>query len=102
VPSLWRHIVGQKAGDTLELYVDGELVGTSPATDEEDQGTTPCRLLIGRLKQRSVLPFTSEIRAFEGRLDELAVYDRALTPEEIELRARLGEKETRRLAEGEK
>jgi hypothetical protein len=87
VPSLWHHVVGQKSGDTLELYVDGECVGTSPAKlnakDPEDTATTLCRLFVGRLKQRSQPPHTGEIRAFEGRLDELAVYDRPLTPEEI-------------------
>ena len=93
VPSLWHHVVGQKSGGTLELYVDGEQVGTSPvklnAQNADDVATTACRLLVGRLKQRSQLPFTNEIRAFEGRLDELAVYDRALTPDEIRRHARL-------------
>jgi hypothetical protein len=92
VPSLWHHIVGQKSGDVLELYVDGECVGTTPAkADEPGDGavTTACRLLVGRLKQRSGPPFASEIRAFEGRLDELAVYDHPLTPEEIRRHAKL-------------
>jgi hypothetical protein len=88
VSSLWHHIVGQKSGDTLELYVDGECVGTSPVKPDASDAalTTPCRLLVGRLKQRSVIP--SEIRAFEGQLDELAVYDRPLTLEEIRRHAR--------------
>jgi hypothetical protein len=93
VPSLWHHIVGQKAGDRLELYVDGEQVGTSPAKlnaeDDDDAATMACQLLVGRLKQRSGPPFTNEIRAFEGRLDELAVYDRALSPDGIRRHARL-------------
>jgi hypothetical protein len=87
VPSLWHHVVGQKSGDTLELYVDGERVGTTPArpeaTDPPDRKTVPCRLLVGRLKRKSRLPWTNEVRAFEGRLGELAVYDRPLTLEEI-------------------
>jgi hypothetical protein len=93
VPSRWHHIVGQKAGDTLELYVDGERVGTSPAKlnakDPNDPATTACRLLVGRLKQRSGPQYTNEIRAFEGRLDELAVYNRPLRPEEIQRHASL-------------
>jgi hypothetical protein len=91
VPSGWHHIVGQKSGDTLELYVDGECVGTSPArlnAGDAEVATTPCLVLVGRLKRRS-LPRSSEIRAFEGRLDELAVYDRPLTPEEIRRHARM-------------
>jgi hypothetical protein len=99
VPSLWHHVVGQKAGGTLELYVDGECVGTSPAKlnaqDATDPATTACRLLVGRLKQKGRSPDTSEIRAFEGRLDELAVYDRPLTPDEIRAHAAFGDR-TRR------
>jgi hypothetical protein len=91
VPSGWHHFVGQKSSDTLELYVDGECISTSPAKlnakAPDDPATTPCRLIVGRLKRRSLLP--SEIRAFEGRLDELAVYDRPLTPEEIRRHAAL-------------
>jgi hypothetical protein len=92
VPSLWHHIVGQKVGDTLVLYVDGELVGSSHGPlnshDPDDASTTPCTLLVGCLKQHG-LP--NEIRAFEGRLGELAVYERALTAEEIRRHARLGQ-----------
>jgi hypothetical protein len=93
VPSLWHHVVGQKSGDTLELYVDGKCIGTTPAKLNEDRpddaATTACRLLVGRLKRRPLPPHVSEIRAFEGRLDELAVYDRPLTPEEIRRHAGL-------------
>jgi hypothetical protein len=93
VPSLWRHVVGQKTGEMLELYVDGELVGSTPAKSKargaDDPATAACRLLVGRLKQRSNPPFFSEVRAFEGRLDELAVYDRPLSAEEIRRHARL-------------
>jgi hypothetical protein len=91
VPSLWHHVVGQKSGDTLELYVDGEQVGTSPAklnADTPEDATTPCRLLVGRLKQFSLPPHMSEVRPFEGRLDELAVYDHPLSLEEIRRHAR--------------
>jgi hypothetical protein len=88
-----REDVGRKAGDTIELYVDGERVGTSPTKpgpgDPQAGGTTPCRPLVGRLKQRSHPPFIQEVRPFEGRLDELAVYDHPLSPEEIRQHARL-------------
>jgi hypothetical protein len=86
VPSLWHHVVGQKSGDTLELYVDGEPVGTSPArlnADSPEDATTACRLLVGRLKVFNQPPPMSEVRPFEGRLDELAVYDHPLSLEEI-------------------
>ncbi len=91
VASLWHHVVGQKSGDTVEVFVDGDRVGNSPApADAGGAVTTPCRLLVGRLKERSVPPHMSEIRPFEGRLDELAVYDHPLSPEEIRRHAHLG------------
>jgi hypothetical protein len=85
VPSQWHHVVGQKSGDILQLYVDGELVGTSPARFNfaDPDGTAQCRVLVGRLKQLSIRPHYSEIRPFEGRLDELAIYDRPLSDAEI-------------------
>jgi hypothetical protein len=93
VPCLWHHVVGQKSGTTVELYVDGVRVGTSPANpdaaDPADPTTTACRLLVGRLKRRSLPPRMSEIRPFEGRLDEVALYDRPLRPEEISRHAGL-------------
>jgi hypothetical protein len=87
VPCFWHHIVGQKAGQTLELYVDGEPVGTSPASPDADgpdgPATTACSLIVGRLKRWSLPSRISEVRPFEGRLDELAIYDHPLTPREI-------------------
>jgi hypothetical protein len=90
VPAGWHHIVGQKAGDILELYIDGELVGTSPAPlNANGLGTTECRLLVGRLKLHPRNELV-EMRPFEGRIDELAVYDRPLTAQEIRAHAKLG------------
>ena len=77
---------------------DGCLRGSSgtqqlyfcPVSQRPDpDGTTPCQVLVGRLKQRSVPPNFTEIRPFEGRLDELAIYDRPLTVEEIRRHAAL-------------
>jgi hypothetical protein len=91
LPSGWHHVVGQKVGDTLELYIDGELVGTSSAPLNADRGdaSAPCRLLVGRLKLH---PRTEpiEIRPFVGRLAELAVYERPLTIDEIRAHTALG------------
>jgi hypothetical protein len=92
IPALWHHVVGQKAGETQELYIDGRLVASSPAAPnppDPDAVTTPCWLLVGRLKQRSLPPATGQIRPFEGRIDELAVYERPLAPEEIRRHSKL-------------
>ncbi len=91
MPALWHHLVGQKAGDSQELYIDGRLVASSPAVPNPPDGaavTTPCWLLVGRLKQQPLPPQTFQIRPFEGRIDELAVYERPLTVEEIRRHAK--------------
>src|SRR5262249_48850381 len=80
VPYRWHHLVARKVQDRLELYMDGDLVGTAPA--EPGEGTTHCRLMVGRLKYGAQTRL-DQIRPFVGRLDELAVYDHPLSPEDI-------------------
>ena len=76
---VWHHVVGQNNGGDAQLFIDGALVGMSGAA--EGGSTTPCRLLVGRLKLEPV--DQKDARPFEGRIGELAVYDHPLTPEEI-------------------
>jgi hypothetical protein len=87
IPYRWHHLVAQKIGGRLELYVDGEIGGTALADPAPE--TTACRLLVGRLKL-DPQPDLYQIRPFVGRLDELAVYDHPLTPAEIRRHHELG------------
>jgi hypothetical protein len=87
VPYRWHHLVAQKVSDRLELYLDGDLAGTAQA--EAEAPTTPCRLMVGRLKH-GAQPGLDQIRPFVGRIDELAVYDHPLSPEEIRRHRELG------------
>lgn len=80
IPDRWHHIVAQRNPGSDELFVDGTLVASTPA--DADPTTVPCRLLIGRLK-RTLHPYYIEVRPFAGRIDELAVYERALSSDEI-------------------
>jgi hypothetical protein len=87
VPCRWLHLVAQKVGDRQELYMDGSLVGTAEA--ESEAATGACRLLVGRLRTgKHWRP--NQIRQFVGRLDELAVYDHPLSPEDIRRHYELG------------
>jgi hypothetical protein len=87
IPYRWHHLVAQKVRGRLELYLDGELDGATPADPEE--ATTPCRLMVGRLK-RGPQPDLYQIRPFVGRLDELAVYDHPLSLAEVRRHYELG------------
>jgi hypothetical protein len=81
IPDRWHHVIGQRTGDSLEVFTDGILMGTSRA--DGNSATTPCQLLVGRLKQAPSRRTVEQIRPFEGRMAELAVYDRPLTVEEV-------------------
>ena len=72
----WQHLVAVKDGPAMKLYINGELSAEGEDTNELPTGL---RLLVGRLYPTS----SRSVRPFIGQLDELAVYDRALTPEEI-------------------
>jgi hypothetical protein len=70
----WQHVVATKDGAKMRLYVNGALVAGGDDASELPPGL---RLLIGRLYP------SQGVRPFIGQLDELALYNRALTSEEI-------------------
>jgi hypothetical protein len=78
VPRRWHHVVAQKNGGRMELYFDG--AGQSLPL-EPDHPDASCNLVVGRRTTDPGEP--TDIRFFVGRLDELAVYDRPLTPGEV-------------------
>jgi hypothetical protein len=74
-PYRWHHLVAQKNGDRMELYMDGALEHALPL--DPGHSTAPCEVLIGQMTTGQ------GARPFFGRIDELALYDRPLTAEEI-------------------
>jgi hypothetical protein len=71
----WQHVVAVKRGAQMELYVDGNLEGEAVDKSSLSLGQ---RLVIGR----QALSVDNSLQ-FIGQLDEVAVYARALTPQEI-------------------
>jgi Concanavalin A-like lectin/glucanases superfamily len=76
----WQHVVATKDGPHMRLYVNGASVAEGEDASELPAGL---RLLVGRL-----YPSQGD-RPFIGQLDELALYDRALRPEEISVHYKL-------------
>lgn len=71
---VWQHVVTQKKGDQQLLWIDGKLSAAQPNSQPLTDGV---QVLIGQ-----VYP-TSVYRRFVGQIDEVAIYDRCLTPEEL-------------------
>jgi hypothetical protein len=77
-PYQWQHLVCQRRGNMLEMYLDGKLVGDTSLHGSEK--TTACVLRFGRLFETAGI---RDARQFVGRMAEIAVYEHVLSAEEI-------------------
>ena len=59
------------------MYLNGELVGKT--SDPTQFGVSPGQILLGKLSVHR----SEDHRTFYGRMDEVAIYHRALSTEEI-------------------
>jgi hypothetical protein len=88
IPYRWHHLVAQNNQGRMELYVNG--LPTPAVAIGSDPATEACRLLLGRLKPEPRLPGRVHSRPFVGRIDELVLYDRPLSAEEVRRHYGLG------------
>ena len=72
----WTHLAGTWDGSELRIYVNGVLEGVSERSGSLAETTTPAQ--IGRGEQADV-----EGPVFNGLIDELSMYDNALSPQDI-------------------
>ena len=70
----WHHIVATYDGTTQKLYIDGSLAD-STTTSQTISTTTNAK--IGSRN------FSDRANEFAGKIDELAIFDRALTADEV-------------------
>lgn len=68
----WTHLAGTYDGEYLRIYVNGVDEDSVYKTGLYNDNTQPLRF------------GTTGILDFDGMMDEIALYDRALTPEEIQ------------------
>lgn len=74
-PGHWHHVVAVKEEGQMSLYLDGELEKRLEQPGFTDEGGY--RLLFGQID------LLRRERCFNGLVDEMAIYDRVLAPEEI-------------------
>ena len=77
----WHLVVGRKAGGTYELFVDGEIEGTLEGSGSQASSDG---ITVGARRTDSGGPTGS----FVGFIDEMKIWNRALSPAEIEQLAR--------------
>ena len=76
----WHHVVMTKAGATIGLYVDSSLIGTA-SNPNLYYPDPPTNFYLGRTRTGYYWP---------GMLDEVAIYNRTLTQQEIQQHFSLG------------
>jgi Concanavalin A-like lectin/glucanases superfamily/Carboxypeptidase regulatory-like domain len=72
---VWYHLAGVRTGRTINFYVNGTLVSSGTETSAIDV-SNPYELRIGSLSQGAP-------QNFSGLIDEVALYNRALSPVEV-------------------
>ena len=73
--SQWYHVVGTRDNTELKVYVNNVLVCTSPTRASATYNGAPQFAQIGARGQFN--------QNFTGDIDDVLIYDRALTPEEV-------------------
>jgi len=73
----WYHLVGTYDGQTIKLYVDGQLVASDNETGNLDYTPETNGLFLGRYYD------DNEDFYFDGSIDEVRFYNRAITLEEV-------------------
>ena len=77
----WHHVVATWDGAMLRLYLDGELQGETPRTGKSNPNPYP--VMIGNFEYPSC-----HGTCFGGLIDEVRIYNRALSAAEVEGRYR--------------
>ncbi len=72
----WYHVTGTFNGDEIKIYVDGQLRNTTVQSFTVGNGASNVRI--------GSSPFTGG-REFPGTIDDVMIFDRALSPEQVAL-----------------
>ncbi|MFY9254058.1 MAG: LamG-like jellyroll fold domain-containing protein [Fuerstiella sp.] len=82
----WRHVVLTVDGHNMHFYEDGKLVGSKPCAELATSESDPVWFGTG----------ANATRVWDGRIDEVAFFDRALDEEEVLTLYRLAQEEITR------
>ncbi|NQV34945.1 MAG: LamG domain-containing protein [Phycisphaeraceae bacterium] len=77
----WHFVAGQRAGTEIRIFIDGQLEATGTANAAYDlAGTSQHNAYIGAVTNNGSM---SLYKLMDGSVDEVAIYNRALSAEEL-------------------
>lgn len=78
----WQHVVATRSATKVSLYINGILVGSE--TTRQDPVTIDPQIVVGRLyREGEADQVRLEARQLHGQIDELSIYGRELTADEV-------------------
>src|SRR3989344_3092088 len=83
-PNTWHHVVGTANGNNAYSYVDGVLVGSVTAGNTYTSYSTPKIFINGDIG------IVNRFRYLNGKIDDVRVYNRALSADEIKRLYKIG------------
>ena len=83
----WHHVVQVWDGSALDLYLDGATLSFGGLTSGIVEWSAGTPVLIGQWDLR---PVRDEVFKLNGAMDEIRIYSRALSPEEVEHNYQIG------------
>ena len=86
-PGKWHHIVGTYSGTEMRLFLNGQEVASAPIADRLEK---PPLLSIGRTQCCIDPDYRLVNKEMVGQIDEVAIYNQALTPEQVAEHYQLG------------
>lgn len=77
MPGEWTHVAAVKEPDELRLYVNGVLTRSIQGEETAGNDSEPYVFTMGQMGLHPTM------RKFQGMVDEVAIYRRALSPQEV-------------------
>jgi hypothetical protein len=77
----WRHYVGTYDGNNVKIYVDGNLKATTPIVGSITTNASLPIYIAARVTGTG--PYTGAATYYNGAIDEVGIWDKALTQEEV-------------------
>ena len=80
VANMWQHVAGTYDGATIDLYINGEKTGSYNVSGSITSNNAPVYL--------GAFYYSSFTNQFNGKLDEIAIYNKVLAENEIKAQYR--------------